>query len=233
MLEFKAYASGSRGNLYTVSDEKSKLLLECGVTFKEIKHALNFKVSELAGCLLSHGHADHSRSVEDVMKAGIDVYTSQGTIDALSLSGHRVHAIQAGKQFQIGDWHVMPLEAQHDFPEPLAFLIANDKMERLLFAVDTAYLKNRFVSLNIIAIECNYSMGILRTNVDTGIVEACLKNRIVKSHFSLENVKELLRANDLSKVQQIWLLHLSEGNSDEKRFKREIQELTGKMVFVA
>ncbi|MDD5487263.1 MAG: MBL fold metallo-hydrolase [Dehalococcoidales bacterium] len=216
-----------------MSDGKSKLLLECGVTFKEIKHALDYKVSELAGCLLTHGHLDHSRSVEDVMKAGIDIYTSQGTIEALSLSGHRVHAVQAEKQFQIGGWRIMPLEAQHDFPETLAFLIANDKMERLLFAIDTAYLKYRFVGLNIIAVECNYSMGILRTNVDTGAVEACLKNRIVKSHFSLENIKELLRANDLSKVQQIWLLHLSDGNSDEKRFKREVMELTGKMVFVA
>ena len=45
--------------------------------------------------------------------------------------------------------------------------------------------------------------------------------------------KELLKANDLSKVQQIWLLHLSDGNSDEKRFKREIQELTGKPTFIA
>lgn len=233
MLEFKAYASGSKGNLYTVSDGRSKLLLECGVTFKEIQHALNFRVSELAGCLLTHGHADHSRSVEDVMKAGIDVYTSHGTIDALSLSGHRVHAVQAGKQFQVGEWRIMPLEAQHDFPETLAFLIANNKMERFLFAIDTAYLKNRFVSLNIIAVECNYSIDILRTNVDAGTVEACLKNRIVKSHFSLENVKELLRANDLSKVQQIWLLHLSEKNSDEKRFKREIMCLSGKPTFIA
>ena len=59
-----------------------------------------------------------------------------------------------------------------------------------------------------------------------------LKKRILKSHFSLENVKEFLKANDLSRVQEIWLLHLSDGNSDAERFKREIQELTGKMVFI-
>jgi len=63
-------------------------------------------------------------------------------------------------------------------------------------------------------------------------VPPALKKRILKSHFSLENVKEFLKANDLSRVQEIWLLHLSDGNSDAERFKREIQELTGKMVFI-
>ena len=49
----------------------------------------------------------------------------------------------------------------------------------------------------------------------------------------MANVKEFLRANDLSKVEEIHLLHLSDGNSDEARFKREIQELTGRVVMVA
>jgi hypothetical protein len=51
--------------------------------------------------------------------------------------------------------------------------------------------------------------------------------------MSLETCKGFLRANDLSRVQEIWLLHLSDANSDAARFKREIQELTGKVVYVA
>jgi len=39
-------------------------------------------------------------------------------------------------------------------------------------------------------------------------------------------------ANDLSKVREIWLLHLSDNNSNAERFKQEIQELTGRMVFI-
>jgi phosphoribosyl 1,2-cyclic phosphodiesterase len=60
-----------------------------------------------------------------------------------------------------------------------------------------------------------------------------LKNRIIRSHMSLETLKDMLRANDLSKVEAIYLLHLSDGNSDAVRFKREVQELTGKMVFIS
>ena len=82
-------------------------------------------------------------------------------------------------------------------------------------------------------VECNYALDILQKNVTAGLVPTALKDRVLRSHFSLENVKEFLKANDLSKVQEIWLLHLSDGNSDAGRFKREIQELTGKEVYIA
>jgi phosphoribosyl 1,2-cyclic phosphodiesterase len=64
-------------------------------------------------------------------------------------------------------------------------------------------------------------------------VSKALKSRLLKSHFSLENVKQFLRANDLSRVREIWLLHLSDGNSDAERFKREVMELTGKPTYIA
>ena len=176
---------------------------------------------------------DHSKAVKDIMRAGIDCYMSQGTAEALGLSGHRVHIIRAKRQFRIDNWRIMPIEAIHDSPEPLAFLIANDKGERCLFATDTAYLKNCFVGLNVIAVECNYSLDILKRNVEAGAVPKELKSRILKSHFSLENVKRFLQANDLGKVQEIWLLHMSDGNSDCERFKREVMELTGKPVYIA
>jgi len=58
-------------------------------------------------------------------------------------------------------------------------------------------------------------------------------HRLLRSHFGLDHVKDFLRANDVSKVQEIWLLHLSDGNSDEVRFRREVQEVTGALVRVA
>jgi len=82
-------------------------------------------------------------------------------------------------------------------------------------------------------IEANYCMDILKRNVEAETVPKTLKNRLLKSHFSLENVKQFLQANDLSRVQEIWLLHLSNGNSDAERFKREVMELTGKPVYIA
>ena len=176
---------------------------------------------------------DHSKAVKDIMRAGIDCYVSQGTAEALGLSGHRVHIIKAKQQFRFGTWTILPFETQHDAAEPLGFLLANQDGEKLLYATDTYYIRYRFNGLNVIAVECNYSLDILKRNMDAGTVPKEVKSRILKSHFSLENVKRFLQANDLSKVQEIWLLHMSNGNSDSERFKREVQEITGRMVFVA
>ena len=60
-----------------------------------------------------------------------------------------------------------------------------------------------------------------------------MARRLTKSHFSLENLKSFLKANDLSQVREIYLIHLSDANSDEEKFKYEIAALTGKPVIVA
>ena len=233
MIRIKTLASGSSGNAYLIDDGHSQLLLECGINFKDIQIALNFKTSNLAGCLVSHEHKDHSKGLEDVLKAGIDVYASQGTIDAEGIKHHRLKPIQAKKQFEIGTWKVLPFDVEHDAAEPLGFLMQSRNGGKLLFATDTYYVRYKFRGLTHMMIECNYSMDILEENIASGRVHKAMKQRLLKSHFSLENVKEFLKANDLSKVQEIHLMHLSNDNSDEARFKREIQELTGKPVYIA
>ena len=233
MIEILPLASGSQGNCYRVTDGSTPLLLEAGIQFKEIQKRLYFRMSELAGCLLSHEHGDHAKAVKDMTKAGIDIYASRGTIEALGVTGHRLHIIQARQQFQVGTWTILPFETQHDAAEPLGFLLANPVGEKVLYATDTYYIRYKFHGLTHIMVECNYAADILKRNVDAGTVPKELKSRILKSHFSLENVKEFLKANDLSKVQEIWLLHLSEQNSCEKRFKEEVQKITGKPTYIA
>jgi len=236
MIEFTPFASGSTGNCYKISDGRTPLLLECGIGINNILRNLKFGVSSLAGCLVSHGHKDHAKAVKDLMKFGIDIYLSQGTADEISGLDpwrHRLHIIKAKQQFRIGTWAILPFETQHDAAEPLGFLLANQDGEKLLYATDTYYIRYCFHGLTHVAIECNYSLDILKRNVEAGAVPKELKNRLLKSHFSLENVKRFLQANDLGKVQEIWLLHLSDGNSDAERFKREVMELTGKPTYIA
>ena len=233
MVEFTPYASGSRGNCYRVSDGRTPLLLECGVPYKEIRKKLNFRTSEIVACLISHEHQDHAKAIKDIMKAGIDCYISAGTAEALGLSGHRINIIKAKQQFRIGTWTILPFETQHDSAEPLGFLLANQEGEKLLYASDTSYIRYRFRGLTHIMIETNYSLDILNGNVEARKIPPEMKKRVMRSHMSLETAKEFLKANDLSKVQEIWLLHLSEQNSCEKRFKEEVQKITGKPTYIA
>lgn len=232
-MEIQVLASGSTGNCYRITDGSTSLLIEAGIPYKEIQRGLNFRVSDIAGVLVSHEHKDHCKAVADMIKAGIDCYISQGTAETLELSGHRVKIVQPLQQLEVGTWTMLPFRTQHDAKEPVGFLLVNQAGEKLLYATDTYYVRYRFEGLTHIMVECNYSLDILQANVEAGLVPEALKNRLLKSHFSLEHVKDFLKANDLSQVREIWLLHMSDGNSDADRFKREVQELTGKPVYIA
>ncbi len=233
MIKIKSLASGSKGNCYYISDGSSGLLIEAGIPIKKIKESLNYKLSDVEGCLISHEHKDHSKAVEDLCKSGIDCYMSPGTRQALgNIYSHRLNVIMDPK-FKISKWLVINFLVEHDCEQPLGFIIINQKGERLLYVTDTYYIKWIMPELEYIMLEINYSTDILNANVEKGIIPESHKNRVIKSHMSLETAKGFLRANDLSKVREIWLLHLSDANSDAERFKREIQELTGKEVYIA
>ncbi len=236
MIQFVAYASGSCGNLYTVDDGRTRLMIECGLPWKQLREALEFRTSEIAGILLTHHHMDHAKGARDAAKAGLDVYTSQATLDALGLSGHRFHAVEHGRRFAICSWTIQPFRSVHEGEQDgdtLGFILRNRAGEKMLFLTDTCYCPFRFNGLSVIAIECNYAADILAESVRAGQVTRSLQKRIRSSHMSLETAKEFFRANDLSQVREIWLLHLSDSNSDAERFKREIQETTGKIVRIA
>lgn len=232
-MDITVIASGSSGNAYRISDGDTALLLDAGIPLQRIKQALNFRVRDLAGCLITHAHGDHAKAAGDLAKAGVDVYTSQGTIDACKLTGHRMKPAKALQEVMIGTFAVLPFDVQHDAPEPLGFLLTSRRTgEKLLYFTDTYYLKYRFTGLTHIMGECNYSMDIVEQSVRNGYIPPELVPRLVKSHMSLEHFLDLLKANDLHEVKQIYLLHLSNNNSDAERFREAVQKLTGTEVYV-
>jgi phosphoribosyl 1,2-cyclic phosphodiesterase len=120
----------------------------------------------------------------------------------------------------------LPFDVVHDAPESLGYVVSSNKdSDKLLFCTDTFYLKYRVSGLSIIAIECNYSIQDVTAHERLP--------RLITSHMSLEHLIDMLKANDLSNVKQIYLLHLSEDNSDAERFKLEVQKATGAEVYVA
>ena len=232
-MQITVLASGSTGNAYRISDGKTSLLLDAGIPLKAIQVGCQFKVTQIRGCFVSHAHNDHSKAAKELARLGVDVYTSQGTIAACKLTGHRIHAVKTLEEITVGTFQVLPFDVEHDAPEPLGFLFASiETGEKLLYFTDTYYIKYRFQGLTHIMAECNYDKDSLQRSVDAGYIPLELVPRLMKSHMSLEHFLDLLRANDLRKVRQIYLLHLSDNNSDEIRFKEEVQKLTGAEVYV-
>lgn len=228
-MGIKVLASGSAGNCYLLESQNETLILECGINFKDIKKGLNFDLSKVVGCLVSHEHKDHCKAVDDVLKAGIDVYMSKGTAEGIGLKdnpyNYRVNDIKKcdGK---IGDFTVVPFDTQHDVNEPLGFLIVHKELGKTVFITDSYYCKYKFNNVDHILIECNYSEDSLNEIPS-------YRARVLKSHMSLETLKEALKTWDLNKTKDITLIHISEGNGDPRRFQTEIEELTGIKTYVA
>lgn len=227
-MKLKVLSSGSHGNCYIISSQTGCLVLEAGLPWNKIQQGLNYDTSKVIACLISHSHMDHAKAVKEVMAAGIDTYMSKQTAETLGLNSHRLCILEPKKQCNIGDSIIMPFEAEHDADGALGFLIQNKKTgEKLLYLTDSYYCKYKFRGLNYIMIECNYCKDILDRNIEAGLIDEAMKRRLLESHMSLEHCKQFLKANDLSQCKKIILIHLSEGNSDEKRMVREIEQLTG------
>lgn len=229
--------SNSKGNAYILQSSTGEaLLVECGVRFDLIKQAINFNIRSISGCVITHEHKDHCIGVHDAIRAGVNVWATEGTLTAMQVKeSHRTRSIKVGEPFRVGTFKLIAFEAKHDCAEPVGYLIWHQESGTTLFITDSYYTEYSFpgVQLNNILIEANYCQTILDSKLQSGATVKMLRDRVIESHMSLATCKKTLASNDLTHVKNIVLIHLSDGNSDEKRFQREVQELTGKQVHIA
>jgi phosphoribosyl 1,2-cyclic phosphodiesterase len=223
--------SGSSGNCYILKSESDTLIIDCGIHIKEVKKALDFNYSGNILCLISHQDRDHCKYVKEITQMGIDVYCLKATADTFGFESIRLHHIEPKKPFIVGNFKIMGFSLVHDVPN-LGYLISHND-NNILYATDTHYIPYTFPNLNNIMVEMNYSNEIADRNLASGKLSVFVRNRVLFSHMEAQTTIDFLKANDLSKVNNICLLHLSDGNSNAPDFQRRVQELTGKSVFVA
>lgn len=217
-MKFESLASSSHGNAYIVSDSDTRILIECGVSHKQLQKLAGFSLSDIKACLVSHEHKDHAKCVDELIKRGMEVYMSCGTAQALE--NESATLIENMEQFNVGSFDIVPFTTFHDAAEPLGFLIKSRiDGDVLAFATDTVNLRYKFPGLNILAIEANY---------DRKILDRCerlpekVRHRITNSHMEIETLCDYLRSLDLSECREIHLLHLSDAMSDEGGFMRKV-----------
>ena len=233
-MKLTILGSSSAGNCYLFDNGKECLLVECGVPFKRVQTAINFDISRIVGCVISHEHGDHVKGIGKALECQIPCYMSDGTAKALGVEGnHLVTTLPPMKSYRLGGFTIQGFDVQHDAAEPFGYLIHHKEIGTMLFATDTYYLKYKFSGLSNILLECNYRFDILDRNVNAGVISLVQYKRTIKSHMSLETCREVLLSNDLSAVNNIVLIHLSPTNSHASEFQQSIKELTGKNVVIA
>lgn len=233
-MKFESLASSSHGNAYIVSDNETRILLECGISRKKLQQLSGFRLSDISACMVSHEHKDHSGCVKDLIAGGMPVYMSEGTAVALGLEGSTLEAVEAiehQKQITVGTIDIVPFATFHDAKEPLGFLFRSRiDGEILAFATDTVNLNYRFPGVNLLAIEANY---------DKFVLERCqrmpekIRHRVSNTHMEIDVLCDYLRRLDLSACREIYLLHQSDATSHEGHFINKVTKAVPPHVKVA
>ena len=226
-MDINIIASGSRGNAYLIGDGRRRLLLDAGISFKRIQISCGFQTSSIDACLVTHRHGDHAMAIPKLIERGIAVYSNA---DVAGLY-EGVQELTALNEYTIGTFRILPFEAEHDVP-CYGYQVTSTG-EKLVYITDSAYVRYTFTGHTHIMIEANYDEDIMLGNVRDEKIPFSLAERVAGTHMSIDTLIDLLRANDMTKVRQIYLLHLSDNNSDAEAFKRLVQQETGAEVYIA
>lgn len=232
-MKLTVIGTGSKGNCYILQNDTEALIIECGVNVKGIKEALNFNIRKVAGCILTHEHVDHACSLSEIDKLGINTYSSHGTFEKLGIKSHRHKVLVPLREQQIGGFKILPFDIKHDAAQPFGYFIQHAETGNVLFLTDAMYSGYKFRGMHNLIIEANFCPAIIKQKQLDGQLPKFLKDRVISSHLSIDNCLSLLEANDLSQVNNIVLIHLSDSNSNEAEFKAKVEKTTGKKVYVA
>lgn len=213
-MQLLTLGSSSKGNCYILqAGNGSCLVLEAGVSIKEVKKAVKFRLDKICGVLVTHEHGDHAEYVKDYQKYCIPVYTSKGTASHFqSQTGIRI--TKETTEYQVGDFKVIPFAVNHDAEEPFGYHISHPEMGTLLFGTDCASIPYQFDGIDHFLIECNYDEDIILENCNNHMIATSLMERIQKSHMSLTGCIDFLKSSGGRNAQNIILCHLSALNSD-------------------
>jgi len=225
--------SGSSGNSILFSSEKTKILIDSGLSGKKIEEKLN-SLGETAnyidGIIITHEHGDHINSAGILgRRYDIPIYIRKKTYEKVKEKFKNTDINIIEKKFEIGDFKIEPYPISHDAIDPIGFIITFKKY-RVGILTDTGYItgliKNKLSDLNGIFLESNYDERLLFESDRPLSLKQRIKSRL--GHLSNENAVKLIDDIDKINLKFIVLCHISEKHNEYdlvyKTMKKYIDE---------
>ena len=219
-------ASGSSGNCIYVGSDQTHLLVDVGISGKRVEQGLNeleLTGRDIDGVLITHEHSDHIKGLGVLArKYQIPVYTTGGTVDALSrmnlgkMPEGIFHEIREDETFSVGDLNINPFTISHDAAQPVGYRIECDD-HSVGIATDLGkyneYIIENLQNLDALLLEANHDINMLQV----GSYPYYLKQRILgrKGHLSNDNAGRLLGEILNDRMKAVMLGHLSRENNYE------------------
>ncbi|MAA79289.1 MAG: hypothetical protein CL916_08515 [Deltaproteobacteria bacterium] len=233
MLKFTVLGSGSAGNSYWFGTKNHGVLIDCGLSTKQIKKRMEengLSLSQIDAVFITHGHSDHVGSCKILHKAlnkygNVPFYMSKGTY---AFSDDRclprtIEFISCGGTVQIGDLVVEAFGVTHDAPETLAYRVEHKGMYGGVLTdlgSITPRVLNKMRSLSIMALEFNHDPKMLFE----GTYAYSVKERVasMEGHLSNQQAEDALAEIASPRLQQLIAAHISERNNTFSHVERHI-----------
>lgn len=228
-------ASGSKGNCIHVSAGDQALLIDAGLSGREIERRLiqgRLSPHGLQAIVVSHEHTDHIRGVGVLARRyGLPVYISAETEAAASSQlgtlPHTRH-FKPGFPFKIAPFTLHPFSVSHDAVDPVGFTISTGGC-RVGIATDlgiaTGLVKAHLQDCHLLVIEANHDPDMLLNGPYPWPLKQRIKSR--RGHLSNEAAEALLREVLNGKLKHIVLGHLSETNNTRGQALKIVKQALG------
>lgn len=223
MAKFYSLFSGSRGNASVVRSGGQTLLIDAGMSCKQIRLAMfSRKIEEnsVSGILITHTHIDHIRGLRVLCKnLNAKVYATEETMQTLLKDGHITYekfgGIISDSSESIGDFSVSAFYTDHDADGSCGFRIATPEERICSICTDlgnvTDTVHNAVKGSDLVLLESNYDPVMLKN----GPYPFSLKARIAGKDGHLSNIncaEEALRLLEEG-TSRLVLAHLSQENN--------------------
>ncbi|MBW1879440.1 MAG: MBL fold metallo-hydrolase [Deltaproteobacteria bacterium] len=230
-LAVAVLGSGSRGNCTYIGDGQHGLLVDCGLSTRQVTRrmeAIGLGGAPIDAVLVTHEHTDHvggvrvlAKSVHKRIGQPIPVFMSAGTQRALHprLLPERVDNVSAGRPFRVGDWDVEPFTVPHDTVDPVGYVVDLGPLRVGVFTdlgCVTRLVQEKLLSVDIAVLEFNHDLEMLVEGPYPWPIKQRIRSR--HGHLSNEQAEDLLTTcARAGRLKDVILGHLSEENNSPEK----------------
>ena len=240
-MQIMSLNSGSNGNVYYFGSDQESILVDAGLSCKEIEKRMmltGLSLRDIGGIFITHEHSDHIFGLKTLVKKfSIPVYITTKTLESahLDLPPDLIRHFNSGDTIHVGKFRVTAFPIQHDASDPHGFFITHSGKAAGVFndiGIVCDQVKQYFSQCHAAFLECNYDEEMLMR----GPYPPYLKDRIKgpKGHLSNKESLELFRKHRSEQLSCLWLSHLSEHNNDPNLVKKLFtEEQSGIQILIA
>lgn len=222
-VSFCSLASGSSGNCHLINDGKDFILIDAGLSGRQIENKLKevgVDPRSVSAILVSHEHSDHLCGVGILSRRyNIPIYANTGTWKAMeskigNIKEENIKYFISNENFSIGNFNIRPYRISHDASEPVGFSIHKDHV-KISIATDLGYINEEIIDeiggSDLVVLESNHDEEMLKA----GSYPYPLKRRVLSNvgHLSNESAGNAIVDLVNKNVKSVLLAHLSKENN--------------------